>query len=441
MSTSEILVVSLVDEVCSQSALNLEHILKLRNLARNNLSERKALQNRYGGIEGENLPKDELRLRQAAFAWILCRYEQAEAALKEVHSPLAQLIKGEIALDRGEFESAASLLKSAAEHLGQAPRIGVEIAAALSASGKADEALAVLERLEKQSHADADFHFQKGRALEHQGQQEAACTCYEKALELEPQHADAAFRMAYYLDLRGEDQRAIDLYKRVTGQGPSFVAAMINLALLLEDKDDVDGAITHFKEALKVDPTNRRAALYLRDSVESLDMYYDENERKENERLEAVLRIPIADFELSVRSRNCLAKMNIRILGDLARKTEQELLSYKNFGETSLQEIKNLLESKGLRLGMFKEEEAKRARTQRLRTTGPENAALVKPITDLELSVRSRKCMQRLNLETIGDLLEKSEADLLATKNFGQTSLNEVKAKLSEMGLSLKLVD
>ena len=58
-------------------------------------------------------------------------------------------------------------------------------------------------------------------------------------------------------------------------------------------------------------------------------------------------RFPITDFELSVRSRNCLKKMNIRSLGDLLKTTEQELLSYKNFGETSLNEIKALLDAKG----------------------------------------------------------------------------------------------
>ena len=64
-----------------------------------------------------------------------------------------------------------------------------------------------------------------------------------------------------------------------------------------------------------------------------------------------MLNIPVTDFELSVRSRNCLKKMNIKNLGDLLRTSEQELLSYKNFGETSLNEIKSLLASKGLRLG------------------------------------------------------------------------------------------
>ncbi|MCW8129407.1 MAG: tetratricopeptide repeat protein [Planctomycetota bacterium] len=437
---SELNVVSAVDEICAQATLSPELILKLRSVARNNLAERKVLQTRLGALDGEALSKEEKSLRTAVFAWILSRYDQAESASKELAGALAHLVKGEIALDREQYDEAASQLKQAAEQL-QAPKIGVEIAAALRAGGKLDDAVGALERIEKQGLADADLLFQKGRCLEARGQQESACTCYEKALELDPNHAEAAFRLAYYLDLRGEDNRAIELYKRVTGQGPAFVSAMLNLGMLLEDKEDVDGAIAAYKEAIKVDPTNKRAALYLRDSVESLDMYYDENERKENERLEAVLRIPIADFELSVRSRNCLAKMNVRSLGDLVRKTDQELLSYKNFGETSLQEIRNLLESKGLRLGMFKEEEAKRARAQRLRTGGPENTMLVKPITDLELSVRSRKCMQRLNIETIGDLCEKSEADLLATKNFGQTSLNEVKAKLTEMGLGLKSID
>ena len=53
----------------------------------------------------------------------------------------------------------------------------------------------------------------------------------------------------------------------------------------------------------------------------------------------AVMDIPVTDFELSVRARNCLKKMNIRTLGDLVRTTEQQLLAYKNFGETSLKEL------------------------------------------------------------------------------------------------------
>jgi DNA-directed RNA polymerase subunit alpha len=430
---------SVVDEVGARPALDMPAILKLRTAARNSATEQRALLAKLSALENDNIGREEKTLRQAVYNWILGRLDPAENAAKNISGPAANLVRGEIAFDRGRFDEAVHLLQQVAGNGGI--KLQVELASALRASGKPADAMKLIEQAEKTAGNDTDVLMQKGWCLEALGQQEAACTAYERALEADPHNAQAAFRLAYYLDLRGEDARAIELYKKVTGQGIAFVNAMINLGLLYEDKEDVDSAIACFKEALKADPTNRRATLYLRDAVESLDMYYDEGQRKESDRLEAILRIPVNDFELSVRSRNCLAKMNVKSLGDMVKKTEPELLAYKNFGETSLREIKQLLESKGLRLGMHKEEEQKRARAQRLRLGGAENALLAKPITDLELSVRSRKCMQRLNIETIGDLCEKSEQDLLATKNFGQTSLNEIKLKLGEAGLSLKAND
>ncbi len=429
---------SLVDEVCSKPALGPADILKLRTAARNSVVEHRALEAKLNALDAENLNGEEKAVRQAAYQWILGRLDAAEAAAKGAKAPHSQLIRGGIALDRGRHDEAVQLLQQAAGAPGSSIKISAELAAALRAGGKAAEAFKLVEMLEKTAGEDSDVLLQKGWALEALGQQEAACNAYERAVALDSKNAQAAFRLAYYLDLRGQDDRAIELYKTVAGQGISFVNAMINLGLLYEDKDDVDNAIACFKEALKADPTNFRATLYLRDAVESLDMYYDEGLRKETDRLESVLRISVNDFELSVRSRNCLAKMNVKTLGDMVRKTEPELLAYKNFGETSLREVKQLLESKGLRLGMQKEEEQKKARSQRLRLDGSDNEQYAKPIADLELSVRARKCMQRLNIETIGDLCEKSESDLLSTKNFGQTSLNEIKQKLAEQNLALK---
>src|SRR5205814_2990813 len=105
---------------------------------------------------------------------------------------------------------------------------------------------------------------------------------------------------------------------------------------------------------LRTNPNHERARLYMKDVESARLMYYDEDDRR-GDRRNLVLEIPITDFELSVRSRNCLKKMNLRSLGDLLRTTEQELLSYKNFGETSLNEIKALLAQKGLRLGQAAE--------------------------------------------------------------------------------------
>ncbi|MGH9119548.1 MAG: DNA-directed RNA polymerase subunit alpha [Acidimicrobiales bacterium] len=63
------------------------------------------------------------------------------------------------------------------------------------------------------------------------------------------------------------------------------------------------------------------------------------------------------------------------------------------------------------------------------------------PIEDLELSERPRNCLKRAQINTIGELLHKTEDDLLAITNFGQKSLEEVRAKLDERGLSLRTKD
>ena len=65
-------------------------------------------------------------------------------------------------------------------------------------------------------------------------------------------------------------------------------------------------------------------------------------------RLGGLLRTPIDDLELSVRSVNSLKNSNIRTLGDLVRQTESQILQVKNFGKKSLQEIADLLEREGL---------------------------------------------------------------------------------------------
>ena len=73
-------------------------------------------------------------------------------------------------------------------------------------------------------------------------------------------------------------------------------------------------------------------------------------------RMQGLLKTPIDDLELSVRSVNSLKNSNIRSLGDLVRQTESQILQVKNFGKKSLQEIADLLEREGLNFGMRFEE-------------------------------------------------------------------------------------
>jgi DNA-directed RNA polymerase subunit alpha len=65
------------------------------------------------------------------------------------------------------------------------------------------------------------------------------------------------------------------------------------------------------------------------------------------------------------------------------------------------------------------------------------NENLLRTVDELELSVRSANCLTNANITYIGELVQKTEAEMLKTKNFGRKSLKEIKEILAEMGLSL----
>jgi DNA-directed RNA polymerase subunit alpha len=161
-------------------------------------------------------------------------------------------------------------------------------------------------------------------------------------------------------------------------------------------------------------------------------------------RVTGELETPVTDFELSVRSRNCLKKMNIRTLRDLLMITKAELLSYKNFGETSLAEIEAMLAQRGLRLGQGLDQGyVARAAKEYIDSLAErvDSSVLGRPVSTLELSVRARRALQNLGVQTIGELAARTEAELMGVKNFGQNSLDEIKRKLVDLGLSLRELD
>lgn len=291
--------------------------------------------------------------------------------------------------------------------------------------------------------AAADSHFNAAINLESSGDREGAVAEFRKAIAANPGNLDAAFRLAYLLDLMGEEDEAIVLYEHVCEDQPAPINGLLNLSVLYEDRGDYVRAERCLRQVLDTRPHHPRAQQFMKDIQSSRDMVvHDDNERDVMKR-RALLDTPVTDFELSVRARTCLKKMNIRTLGDLLRITEAELMSYKNFGESSLDEIKRMLAQKGLRLGQGLEDAHRAARRQimeRLKGTGKE-AVLGKPVSDLQLSVRARKALQLLNVQTIGDLISHTEAELMGIKNFGATSLNEVKAKLGELGIDLRTLE
>ena len=296
----------------------------------------------------------------------------------------------------------------------------------------------------------AEEYFRRGLEAEQQGNPEKAVEFYERALNENPDHESACFNLAVLYDRRAEDAKAIELYERICTSEPVHVNALLNLAILYEDNNHYEEAHRCLDAVLRSDPNHQRARLYMKDVESARSMYYDEDGDRRGDRKNAVLDIPLSDFELSVRSRNCLKKMNLRTLGDLLKTTEQELLSYKNFGETSLNEIKALLTQKGLRLGQATED--KNGLRRPLGLGGPSSPAAAaesnvspelygKSVADMELSVRSRKALQRLNINSLGELASRTEDELLGCKNFGQTSLNEIKQQLAAFGMSLRKLE
>ncbi|MBM4020015.1 MAG: tetratricopeptide repeat protein [Planctomycetes bacterium] len=307
--------------------------------------------------------------------------------------------------------------------------------------GRVDDAEKLLGQTPKAEMETADYHYHLGRVREAQGRYEDAVEAYERVLQLDSTHRLTLFRLAYLYDLRGEENLAMDYYKQCIQQPPVHEGALMNLGVLYDDAGRYEEAIECFQRVLAGNPNHARARLFRRDAQASLEMYYDEEGERRRDKRNQVLEIPVTDFELSVRSRNCLKKMNIRTLGDLIRHSEQELLAYKNFGETSLQEIKDMLGSKNLKLGMAVEPSEER------RILAPPPPALLAPppraagssanVADLEFSARSRKALERLGCVTLGDIAAMSEEKLLAQKNFGETSLNEIKRVLRRFGLQL----
>lgn len=295
---------------------------------------------------------------------------------------------------------------------------------------------------EAQDPQAAEGHFRDGLQAEADGDRVRAIEAFRQAARLDGK-AEYIFKLAYMLDLVGEEDEAVALYEQITQRERPHINALLNLAVVYEDRGEVNKAEKCLKQILDTNPNHARARLFWKDVQASRDMYYDEEFARDLAKRNALLDTPVTDFELSVRARNCLKKMQIRTLGDLLKISEAELLSYKNFGETSLVEIKNMLAMKGLRLGQGLEGQFSRVRKQiyeELRGKAPDSV-LNKPISVLDLSVRARKALQLLNIQTLGDLATRTEAELMGVKNFGATSLNEIQAKLTEFGLELRQLD
>ena len=389
--------------------------------------------------------------RRGLGLWMLGRFDEAAAQLaSHEQDDVASFTRANALMAAGRPADAAPVFARLSKAYPDEPRprggaFEAELEAALAAHGeeRAEAKLSALLAEAPASFAEsAEGHYLKARLAELGREGERALDEYASAIERDGTHRSALERAAHLAERSGLDELALEYYERLLRLLPIDSRALMNLGVLYEDLGRDQDAAACYDTVAKAYPENRRARLYLLDARAGMEMFYDEDMERKEDRLNQILRTPITDFELSVRARNCLSKMNIITLGDLVKKTEQELLSYKNFGETSLNEIKEILVSKNLRLGMAHDEAvASIEAATRPRATGENAEILNRPLADLELSIRARRTVENLGCLTLGDVLVHTEDELLGMPNFGQTSLQELKRKLAEIGLSLKAKD
>lgn len=310
----------------------------------------------------------------------------------------------------------------------------------LLSSEKLPQAQRTLKEASPEDLLPHERRFYQGWVLEKQSRWREAADEYEAAIAEVDDHAQATFRLALLADRYGDEEWALELYEWCTDEPCAHVNALLNLAVLYEDMERYEKALACVARVLRDYPNHQRARLFHKDISAALDMYYDEEGERYREKRDALLEMPISEFELSVRSRNCLKQMGIHTLGDLLKTTSAELLAYKNFGETSLHEIEAMLAQKSLRIGQLLEEKDTNlvSAPTPLDADSAKAGLLNRSVAELELSVRSRKCLMRLGTNSIAELTQRSEAELLAIKNFGMTSLSEIKRRLAEIGLALK---
>jgi DNA-directed RNA polymerase alpha subunit len=164
------------------------------------------------------------------------------------------------------------------------------------------------------------------------------------------------------------------------------------------------------------------------DGVESLD-----TKPKVEITDESILSTPIASVNFSVRTKNCLCEEGIKTIGQLLELEElEDLMELKNFGATSLKEVKKVinnieahLTNEDISLNVNFDLSAETA-LLKSRIKISNDSTLKISITSVSFSARTMECLKRLNISNIGDLLEISISDLLAEKNFGEKSILDI---------------
>ncbi|MGI6401930.1 MAG: DNA-directed RNA polymerase subunit alpha C-terminal domain-containing protein [Thermoguttaceae bacterium] len=379
------------------------------------------------------------RVKLGVCMFLIGNYDAAYASLKKGDGgALVQYYFAKLHSARGEYDEAIQAYNTAQTAGYNSDDCVLGRAEVYRKAEKIEESLNELNSLSGAVEQTAEYLYQRGATVYECGDVNEAIALYERAVAVDPKHPGALFGLALENERRGNDDEALGYYQVAAKRFPADVGTLINLAILYEDREDYTSAQQCLQRVLSAYPTNEKARLYLKDVEASLEMHYDEEEILRERALKVKYSQSVFDMSLSERPRNCLEQLEVKTVGDLCKLTEQDLLACRNFGETSLREIEERLNEMGLQLGMLSPDKRGGDLADLSHLSPEKQSQLETPVEDMGLSVRAKKCMRRLGIQTLRDLISRTAETLLETKNFGVTSLKEVRDKLAERGLHLK---
>ncbi len=381
------------------------------------------------------LRKRDVPKRLGIGLWVAGHLEEAEKKLSKFTDAVSRYFAAQCLLSSNKPAEARSMLEKIPVK-NRPPCAEAAIGRTLRLEGKAIEGADYIRRPIDKHANSAELHYELGMCRYESGEYEAAAEAFDEALHLDPDHRGAMFNLAYLLYQRGADKEAVELYEKCAVMRPVHIGAVANLALIYEDMGKYDESTFWFQKLHDAEPSDEKLEMFAKFASSCTNMYYDDEHQRQVVRHEKLLAMLIDDFELSIRSRKCLEDMDIKTLGDLVSKTESELLSFNNFGETSLSEVKSILKQKGL---ILKEETPTGGEAPDLTGDGiSKNEALDLSLEEAGLSTRVRKCLEGCKIKTLKDVCGKKEKALLEIRDFGRASLRELKKRLVYYELSLK---
>ena len=441
MTEVELDVLDLKEVVLANNSFGPSDVTAIRKAVSENYGHFGELRDAVSEMEENDTLSPAGRSKMGVCQFLLGRFADAIETLQNADgSAMAFFYQAAGMFELGQYDESITAYEQAQTSGYDTDQCKIGIAEAHRYAGRVEQALVLLDDIFGPTEQTANYMYQRAATVAAVGgRMDEAIALYQRAVSTDENHAGALFGLALENDRLGNDEECLRLYEQAAKAFPTGIGVLINLGLIYEDNNQFDKAQMCYKRILDCYPDHPRTRLYMKDAAATGNMLYDEEAQRRNDRLAQTLNMPVTNFELSVRSRNCLQKMGIETIGDLTRTSEAELLSSKNFGETSLYEIREILSSKDLSLGQFAHEKKQNDPPIDTSHMSPDEQALLdRPISDLNLSVRARKCMARLQINIIGELIRKTGDEMLECKNFGVTSLNEVREKLTDLGLKMR---